>query len=263
MSRIKHIIVTNIIICFALISCNQKAVENEESQQNTDYPSDYDSVAVAFPSEYYDEEYEEEEIINNELCEYGHVFNKEGRNTKEIIPEQWEIKNEATGDLNKDGIADLVFNARKIGTTEYEYYSVNENPQIFAIYWGNGDGTFTQYKAWKGLIEIDKMGVWNHANLEITEKGVLKVLCDQLSDGGGWGSTAYTTKYRFQDNKFYKIGYDQISINKSDGYTVETSINYLTGKKCIKEYNMFEYDGTNTTWESFEEPLQELGSEMF
>ena len=62
-----------------------------------------------------------------------------GRSSKEIVPQGWGVQEEA-GDLNKDGIADLVIIAtpnfrENIQVREGDGYEYDYNQPILAIYW--------------------------------------------------------------------------------------------------------------------------------
>ncbi|MBQ3926745.1 MAG: hypothetical protein II706_07130, partial [Bacteroidaceae bacterium] len=79
------------------------------------------------------------------LCAIGmqaQSLKKQGTSVEQIVSEGWEHK-EATGDLNKDGIKDLVVlakpNFKEKMKTRDDGYEYNFNPYILAIYFGQAD----------------------------------------------------------------------------------------------------------------------------
>lgn len=142
-----HIIAINIILCLAFSSCSPK---QEKSLDHAAELSEHENTSIGTVAAIIDsaeaegnsyestenEEYEEE---NDE-----YEFKEEGGNSKDIIPENWEILSEAIGDLNGDGINDLAFFSRRSTKIDSENYG-KSSPIVFAIYWGK-DGGFTKHK---------------------------------------------------------------------------------------------------------------------
>ena len=83
---------------------------------------------------------------------------RQGTSVEDIVPAGW-LHQESQGDLNKDGISDLVV----IATPDYEEnlkrrddgYVYNFNKPILAIYFGNAQGLFSQWRQYDNVIPAD------------------------------------------------------------------------------------------------------------
>ena len=125
-------------------------------------------------------------------------FQNEGKNNLYLGKEQTII---AEGDLNKDGIKDLVIAENvdgEIGERVTAY---------FAIYWGGDDGVYKLYKTF----QLDSLA--RQLNVSITERGVLRMSAETTynevdEDGESGYYEEYTLVYmlRYQDNEFCLIG---------------------------------------------------------
>ena len=135
---------------------------------------------------------------------------------------------EAVGDLDKDGINDLVI----IATPDFKENFIVED----------GD-------------TID-------ANLDINDRGVLKVGLEYFASAGSYGSSNISYVYRFQNGDFYLIGEDNKSFMRNTGEAETYSYNYLTHKRQIVRYNMFDDKvKPRETWSNIpKKPLKKLGS---
>lgn len=73
-----------------------------------------------------------------------------GSSLEDLIPKGWKLLDSTTGDLNKDGISDLVFvvqgtDARNLELSEGPgMNTVDLNPRILGIYFGSSSGKFTK-----------------------------------------------------------------------------------------------------------------------
>lgn len=181
-----------------------------------------------------DQEEDNEFISEEDVTYYFKDFKVNGKSAEDIIPEKWEIMSSATGDLNGDGIDDIAFFTRKeFKNSTPDEYKLNSNSIVLAIYWGNNNGDFTQYKIYDGLVPPEEpCGVtYENLNVEITEKRVLIYHVNIFLSCGSWTNPNYSVKYRYQDGAFYKIGYDSDEFHRASGDASNVSINYLTGKK--------------------------------
>ena len=155
------------------------------------------------------------------------------------------IQETANGDLNKDGLNDLV-----IGV-----------PEGIAVYWGSANGykLYNTYRCFS--IDLDTLKFIRSTS--ITSKGVLRVeynlsLTKPLD---GFSKGTYVTMLRYQDNDFFFIG-GKVSI-EIEGQPVSLSINTLTNKVLIQDksgnaiteaYNLPEMPLKSISELVFEEP---------
>lgn len=281
-----YIIPISILFCFILNSCSQKQ-ENNISQ--TDLPKEdiiSTESAVAIETQpvetpnsnvtvIYEDDQEESEEESNEKSEeddgditednvsnYFKKFKTRGSKSKSIIPQGWEIIADAKGDLNGDGIDDIAFFTRKNKKNRNEESDPNPNSIVLAIYWGDKDNGFNQYKLFSSIVSSeDEFNHLNELKIDITSKKVLAINANYSGDSA---DGFYSLKYRYQNGAFYKIGYDSQGVDRPAGNVYTISINYLTGKTCTKTRDLFEDNSPEKTeWETFNEPLKELGSETY
>ena len=160
----------------------------------------------------------------------------------------WE-HTQAKGDLNKDGIDDLVIIATppfKMKEEDGEEYT----QPILAIYWGNSDGSFSLFRHYDNVMPViygDNIQLeWS---VNITPHGVLNIGVSSFASTGSWESWRETNVLRYQEGDFFLIGKEQSSLSRNTGKTVDTSTNYLTRKCHTTTGNEFDQSVTpRTVW---------------
>lgn len=160
-----------------------------------------------------------------------------GSSAADIVPAGWESIF-TTGDLNADGIADLVLIATpcdkekmKIRNDGYVY---NFNQPVLAVYWGLKNGTFKLFKQYDKAIparESEFLSITPAIN--ITKRGTLEISLEFFASAGSWTQPTTTHTFRYQDNDFFLIGKDVNELVRNTGETIETSENYLTRKRIV------------------------------
>ena len=173
---------------------------------------------------------------------------------------------EAVGDLDKDGVKDLVI----IATPDFkENFIVDDgdtldaNVSILAIFKGKKDGSFAPWRQYDEALP-PKPGFFQSIDftLDINDRGVLTVGLDYFSSAGSWASTNCSFVYRFQNGDFYLIGEDNNSYMRNSGEADNYSYNYLTHKKQHVKFNVFnDKVKPRETWSNLpRKPLKRLGS---
>ena len=193
------------------------------------------------------------------------ALKQQGKSAEQILPKGWEHK-EAVGDLNKDGIKDLVVlakpNFKENMQTRDDCYEYNFNPYILAIYFGQSEGGFKQWKLYEDMFEPDSEWTSVNVDIEITERGTLNISPDHFASAGSYGTSQTTYTFRFQNGDFYLIGKECTEMSRSTGEMTTVSENYLTWKRQTIEDNAFEEVKKKEKWEKMEkEPLKKLGDE--
>lgn len=140
-------------------------------------------------------------------------FQNQGKSNLYLGTEETTI---AEGDINQDGIKDLV-----IAETD------NTIGGVMAVYWGTPDG----YKLYSVFNTENKISV------SITTKGVLRIQTDYIelySAAYGEGDcTTFTTNVyllRWQNNGLYLIGGKTVHADCGDDFAYGASFNPLTNK---------------------------------
>ena len=164
------------------------------------------------------------------LAVWGQSLKTTGTSAEEMIPEGWTCQS-AYGDMNKDGVRDMALIA---------FPPEKESYPLLAVYWGEAGG---RYRLWRqypeALLPGNEYAIHDYT-IGITDKGVMKISVNIFMTAGGWGNSDYTYLFRFQQGDFFLIGEDSESMARNTGDAEKVSINYLTHKKQVLEYNVME-----------------------
>lgn len=268
-------------MCFLFYSCSNQSQQNESFEgSGADYSpveaieeneEEEDDVKEEYEEEEdekeeYEEEVEEEEEDLDDYEDEDEIaqrvidsFKEKGDSPKDVTPENWEIISKATGDLNQDGYDDLAFFCRK-NTSKQEDKEKNYHNIYFAIYWGDRDDVFTKYRVYAGLVSPQDVCLsYEDLDVSISDRHILTMYVRIFLACGSWTNPNFSVKYRFQDGKFYRIGYDSQTFHRATGEGSDVSINYLTKKMKSTSFNAFENENRETTWSDWNSPLRELG----
>ena len=185
-----------------------------------------------------------------------------------FVPKGWKLDLERTGDLNADGVDDLMLvlldddPKNIVAIQSAPSNPVNTNPYILAVAFGGKEGG--NYR----------LALQNHTLIprpaetlfdELYTKSDTKIEKGSFTVALFWfGGTIYVPKFRFrfQHEKFDLIGFDSVSHDRSSSTIIETSVNYSTGKAEIKT-GTIENDISKSTFRNLKSPrllmLDEIG----
>ena len=175
---------------------------------------------------------------------------KKGRSIEDIVPQGVNYV-KAEGDLNKDGLSDLVIYAQP----------------VLAIYFATPSSDYEQWKQYNDVLPIDEEGddLYIEIDLSVTDRGTLKIDVGSFASAGTSYNNQNNYTFRFQNGDFYKIGEEQHSMSRMTGNAETVSYNYLTHKCQRVKENVF--DDTimpKETWTSIpRKPLKKLGVNIF
>ncbi len=194
------------------------------------------------------------------LVTYGQTesitLKESAHSLEELIPTDWELLDSKTGDLNKDGILDLVF---AIANTDEKNLKPNDgfgigpidlNPRKLGIYFGTPSGTFRKQLVSNEFIILRETPSMDEPfeGFTISKKGVLSINFHIWYSAGSWSTSNHTYKFRFQNNAFVLIGYDSNEAHRASGETTDYSINFLSEKMKITRGNFSEDESESVEW---------------
>jgi len=187
----------------------------------------------------------------------------------EVFPSNCDTMGMAWGDLNLDGLKDVVVVAtprhpEKMQTRD-DGYEYNFNSPVMGIYFGTKDGKLSLFKEYENTIPgTEDEFCFTELETEISDKGVLSLNIEYFYSAGSTNTTFNKFVYRYQDGDFYLIGFDTGSLSRYSGENEIVSINYLTHKKqTIISDLSDESVEPKETWETIPEaPLEKLGARL-
>lgn len=193
------------------------------------------------------------------------VLPSAGKDVKDLVPDGWTHV-EAFGDLNRDGVSDLVL----VATPNYRNKKDIEDDEeggiipVLAIYFGTRN---QGYQCWRQYEDIMPETGFEYISLEVTPeisaKGVLSIGLSTFASMGGWSNYSNTYRFRYQQKDFYLIGKDENSFARNTGVNTYVSENYLTRKKQTVVEQQLESDEivpNKEKWTSLpKQPLKRLG----
>lgn len=187
----------------------------------------------------------------------------------DVFPANCDTMGVVWGDLNNDGIKDVVVVATprlpENMQTREDGYVYNFNKPVMGIYFGTEDGKLSLYKEYENTIPgTEDEFCFVELEMDISEKGVLSFRIDNFYSAGSTNTDFYTFRYRYQDNDFYLIGADTGALSRYSGENEVVSLNYLTHKKQTIFSNVLDETVEPTeTWTTIpDSPLEKLGTRL-
>lgn len=185
------------------------------------------------------------------------ILKKNGKSIQELIPQGWKILHSKSGDLNQDGIEDLVFamqntDKANIKNDDSRKPEHDLNPRILGIYFGEKSGLLTQ------ILVSDDFIIKHNPNMDepfdgfsISKKGILSINFHLWSSSGSWIASNHKYKFRFKNKQFELIGYDSYVSHRSTAETTDYSINFLSKKMSVSKGNFSNSNPKKVQWKSF------------
>ncbi|TDQ08291.1 hypothetical protein ATK78_2800 [Pedobacter metabolipauper] len=183
------------------------------------------------------------------------IIPKTGPSMESFIPKGWKVIMQRAGDLNKDGLAD---EAMVIQNTDLKNIIANEegrmggdtldiNPRMLIVLFKTSGGSYAL--AAKNVAFIPEQNDNERPCLldpllesdGITiNKGLLKIQYKDFYSCGAWEVYVADYTFRYQNQKFELIGYDDYSMHRASGEEFSSSTNFSTFKqKSISGGNVF------------------------
>lgn len=183
---------------------------------------------------------------------------EEVEDVDELVPQGWRLEAQATGDLNKDGIADrmlVLHEADPANVIEHDGLGaspLDTNPRMLAVAFGREEGGYRLAASDHALIPRWTDPVmedpFDSADGIAVERGAFQVKLNRFFSAGSWemGNASFT--FRWQDGAFRLIGYDWTSVRRNTGELETVSVNYLTGRVKLT-HGRIDSDDERVEWE--------------
>lgn len=169
------------------------------------------------------------------------------------IPKNYSIVDTVKGDLNKDGINELVIAYNTQKGKEDTFESV---PRELIIYKKENSKWIVWIKSKQALYGSRDGGMMGDPFGEIEIKNGILLVSHNGGSSWKWG---HTDKYRYQDGQFYLIGYSSNDGRPCDYFT-SVDFNVLTGKMIVKkEYESCENGDEQEVYKRENETITKKG----
>jgi hypothetical protein len=176
-----------------------------------------------------------------------------------FVPAGWRLETRLAGDLNRDGIPDLVLVLREHNPKNIVSHDLlgenplDTNPRILAVAFGRrspgGFGLALQNHKLIPRRTVPAHDDFLDENAVLIVRGNLHVRLGFHSSAGSWETFTLDFTFRHRNGKFELIGYDYQSLMRNTGQTTGKSINYLTGKVRIATGDK-DNEGSNVRWKT-------------
>lgn len=172
----------------------------------------------------------------------------------DFIPEGWVLEKKAEGDLNRDGRDDVaaVLRMRDPANIVANPFLGEErfdtNPRILLVAFLGTDRQYHRVLADRTLIprrEVPAME--DHFDSIAIDRGALKIGMHVFMSAGGWATFSSLFTFRWGDSAFMLIGYDRDQMARNTGIGEKISINYLTRRRKVIDWQI-EDDRQTVGW---------------
>ena len=185
----------------------------------------------------------------------------QARTQADLVPKGWAVEMESRGDLNGDGVPDLMLvlhmtnpgNVVKndgLGSSE-----LDTNPRMLvAAFADKGTTRYSLALANHTLIPRHTNPLMDDPLEDVAiVKGTVQVSLGFWMSAGSWYTSQTRLTFRYQDGCFKLIGYDSTETKRNSGETSTVSLNYLTKKAKVTKGNI-ENDRGKVSWKTIRTP---------
>jgi hypothetical protein len=156
---------------------------------------------------------------------------------EKLIPEKWRLLSTTNGDLNNDGISDVVFVIENTDKKNIQFSenslgrdTINLNPRVLGIYFRQKNGKLIKKLQSDRFIILQDSPTMDEPfdGIDILENGTLKINFKFWFSAGTWSMSNHIYKFRFQNDKFELISYDANERHRGTGEETDYQVNFST-----------------------------------
>jgi hypothetical protein len=184
---------------------------------------------------------------------------KEAASAEDFVPAGWKLERQLTGDLNRDGVPDLVLLLRQDDPKNIITHEImgenpfDTNPRSLAVAFGRkspaGHVLMLENNTLIPRPEVPAVSDPLEDGFIRVDRGVLRVKLNYWSSAGSWGMHANEYAFRYQNRRFEMIGYTRNEFMRNTGESRDLSYNFSTGKMSITTGST-ENDKTKVRWKT-------------
>jgi hypothetical protein len=183
-----------------------------------------------------------------------------------FVPQGWLIDSKSEGDLNKDGLVDILLVLRGndpknvLKNQGYGASELDTNPRMIAVAFAGGEGKpYTLALQNHTLIPRHEQATlddpFDNTSPPTIARGAFSISLGMFANAGGWDMSNSTLTFRYQNSRFELIGFEESTVRRNTGAMTNTSANFATGKIRIDTGNI-QIDKPKTVWKTLpKEPL--------
>lgn len=156
----------------------------------------------------------------------------------------WRVMDKTLGDINLDGLDDLVLvvqenDSTKIKAGEYGEFT-DLNPRVLLVYFQNENG-YSKHLQKRHFIPIkDNINMEDPlGEIAIDSNNVLTIRFRYFMTAGSYYTRTETFKFRYENEDIRLIGFDDFSFTRNFGTSDLISCNFITQRYQYLRENMF------------------------
>ncbi len=157
-----------------------------------------------------------------------------------FVPKGWALEAQARGDLNGDGVPDLMLVLRDQSPKNiipnpdgFGDDPLDSNPRILLVALGGKDG-YRLIAANHDLItrhtDPDMEDPFDANGGVLFKNGAFQIDVSSFYDAGSWQTEDVTFTFRYRHGQVVLVGYDSTTVSRNSGEMDGVSADYLTGR---------------------------------